>query len=120
MWITGTWRLRNCIGHDATEVEGTGDTVNYCEVVTAVLEEGKMEIMICAPGEPPARFVFMVGNTEESTRSGQDNNNQMALGKHTDSSMVIDVGAVFDFDGLQMTMRWGPDYEPFILDLEEV
>ena len=105
MWIPGTWKLRSCLGHDNLDVDGTGDMVKYCKVVTAVSEEGEMEILICPQGEPDLNIVFRLENTEDNMRSGLDNTNQMRIGKPTDNGMVIEeLNVSCEFDELQLTI----------------
>ena len=97
--------LRSCLGHDNLEVEGTGDMVKYCKVVTAVLENEEMEILFCPPGEPNISIVFRLNNPEDSTRSGQDDTNQIRIGTPTDNGMVIEgPNIAFEFEGLQLTI----------------
>ena len=107
MWISGTWVLRSCLGHDNLEVEGTGDMVKYCKVVTAVLEDEKMEILICPHFGPDLSIVFRLENTGDGTGSGQDDTNQIRIGKPTDNGMVIKhpggLNIACEFEGLQLT-----------------
>ena len=99
--------LRSCLGHDNLEVEGTGDMVKYCKVVTAVLEDEEMELLICPHGEPDPdlNIVFKLDNNEDSRgESDQDDSNQIRIGKPTDNGMVIKhpkgLNIACEFEGL--------------------
>ena len=122
MWISGTWRLRSCIGHDNPEVEGTGDIVNYCKVVTTVLEKGEMKITFCSPklGDHGLSIVYLLDNTEDYMGSGRDDTNHLAIGTPTDTGIVSE-GTTFNFDGHQLTIIMGStEAEDAIFDLEEL
>ena len=120
MWISGTWRLRSCIGHDNPEVEGTGDIVNYCKVVTTVLEKGEMKITFCSPNLGEAT-VYLLDNTEDYMGSGRDDTNHLAIGTPTDTGIVSEWGTTIDFDGHQLTIIMGStEAEDAIFDLEEL
>ena len=121
--------LRSCLGHDNLEVEGTGDMVKYCKVVTAVLEDEEMELLICPHGEPDPdlNIVFKLDNSEDSRgESGQDDSNQIRIGKPKDNGMVIEgLNIVCEFEGRQLTItrEVGGGFPGFtitkLFDLEE-
>ena len=98
MWIPGIWRLRSCLGHHG-EVECTGDIIKYCKVVTAMLDDGKMEVEICPHGYPDIKILFRL---EDSEDIGQDN---VKVGKATDNGMEIKgPNLVCEFTGEQLTI----------------